>query len=346
MSSDDYKERVKQVKTLDELESLEQELFGRKTGTLTLAFKNLHILSPDKKRQEAARLNTLKEEVDLLLRSHREHLQNASHQTLASTPFDLTLPPPPKEWGHLHPIPSFMTQVEEVFGRMGFDVAYGPEIETEEMNFDLLNFPPDHPARDAQDIFYIKSNKPKQSSKPVLRAHTSPVQVHYMRTHKPPFRMICPGRVYRRDADATHSPVFHQFEGLMVGESISLADMKGVMIAAIKELLFGEITWRFRTGYFPFVEPGLEMDIQWQGDLDKRQEGKPVSAELRRGAGWLEIVGCGMVHPNVLKNAKIDPKKWQGFAFGFGIERLLMIKHQIHDIRLFYEGDLRFLKQF
>ncbi|MBI3336187.1 phenylalanine--tRNA ligase subunit alpha [Candidatus Peregrinibacteria bacterium] len=336
MSFDEYKKRIKALKRLDELETIEHELFGRKNGALTLCFNNLHRLSPDKKRQEASTLNRVKHDLTTLLEEQRERIQGKSDGSLSATPFDVTLSAPAHDCGHLHLIPSFMTQVEEVFGRMGFDTAYGNEIETEEMNFDLLNFPPDHPARDAQDIFYVKiPNLKKDASKPVLRAHTSPVQLHYMQTHKPPFRMICPGRVYRRDADATHSPVFHQFEGLMIGENISLADMKGVMIAAVKELLSPEITFRFRTGYFPFVEPGLEMDIQWQGDVKDSREGT-----------WLEIAGCGMVHPNVLKNAKIDPKKWQGFAFGFGVERLLMIRHRIPDIRLFYEGDLRFLKQF
>jgi len=336
MSFDEYKKRIKDLKRLDELETIEQELFGRKNGALTLCFNNLHQLSPDKKRQEATALNTLKQDLTRLLEEQRQRIREVSEKSLSGSPFDMTLSPPPRQWGHLHPIPSFLTQVEEVFGRMGFDVAYGNEIETEEMNFDLLNFPPDHPARDVQDVFYVTiPNLKKGASRPLLRAQTSPVQIHYMRSHQPPFRMICPGRVYRRDSDATHSPVFHQFEGLMVGKNISLADMKGVMIAAVEELLSPDINFRFRTGYFPFVEPGLEMDIQWQGDIKDSREGK-----------WLEIVGCGMVHPNVLKNAKVDPKKWNGFAFGFGVERLLMIKHRIPDIRLFYEGDLRFLKQF
>src|SRR3989338_11281425 len=244
MSFDEYKKRIKDLKRLDELETIEQELFGRKNGALTLCFNNLHQLSPDKKRQEATALNTLKQDLTRLLEEQRERIRGASEKSLSGSPFDVTIPPTPRQWGHLHPIPSFLTQVEEVFGRMGFDVAYGNEIETEEMNFDLLNFPPDHPARDAQDIFYVNiPNILNGASRPVLRAHTSPVQIHYMRTHKPPFRMICPGRVYRRDSDSTHSPVFHQFEGLMVGEDISLADMKGIKIAAVKELLSPDLTF-------------------------------------------------------------------------------------------------------
>ncbi len=172
-------------------------------------------------------------------------------------------------------------------------------------------------------------------TKTVLRTHTSPVQIRYALEHKPPFRMICPGKVYRKDSDATHSPMFHQFEGMMVGADVSLANMKAVMETAVRELIAPDAEFRWRTGYFPFVEPGLEMDMRWRGDDSQSREGK-----------WLEIVGCGMIHPQVLRNVKIDPTKWSGFAFGFGVERMLMIKHQIPDLRLFYSGDMRFLTQF
>jgi len=206
-------------------------------------------------------------------------------------------------------------------------------VETEEFNFNLLNMPPTHSARDAQDTFWIKSKN--QEERLLLRTQTSPMQIRYMQAHKPPFRVIAPGKVYRKDSDATHSPMFHQFEGLMVGKDITLAHMKGVMIAAIRELISPTAEFRFRTGYFPFVEPGLEVDMRWQGDESESREGK-----------WLEIVGCGMVHPNVLKNCGIDPKKWQGFAFGFGLDRMVMIKHQIPSIRLLFQNDLKFLRQF
>ena len=183
-----------------------------------------------------------------------------------------------------------------------------------------------------QDTFWVGD---KDGEERVLRTHTSPVQIRYAKEHKPPFRMICPGKVYRKDADATHSPMFHQFEGMMIGKDISLKHLKGVMVTAMKELLSPDLDFRFRAGFFPFTEPSLEMDIKWQGDLSKSREGQ-----------WLEVAGCGMTHPNVLQNVGIDPDEWQGFAFGFGIERLLMIKHQIPNIRLFYLGDLRFLRQF
>ena len=330
------------------LGKVEQELFGRKQGALTVAMRTLGKLPDAERRAQGARLNRVKTILKEALAARRQQLDRAKSDVLAAEDrLDLTMDLPSRERGHFHLIPEFIRGVEEVFGRMGFDVAYGPEIDTEENNFDLLNFPEDHPARDAQDIFYIKTEEPvAKRKKPLLRGHTSTVQIRYMQTHKPPFRMICPGKVFRKDADATHSPMFHQFEGLMIGKDISLRHMQGVMIAAVKELLSEDLVFRFRAGYFPFVEPGLEMDIQWGGDLAKSREGERVAAELRSGAGWLEVAGCGMVHPQVLRNVGIDPEEWQGFAFGFGVERLLMIKHQIPDIRLFFEGDLRFLRQF
>jgi phenylalanyl-tRNA synthetase alpha chain len=329
----DFQKRIHDAKTLTELEDIEQELFGRKSGVMTLAMKKLQDLPTEKKPEAAKELNQLKKKYTEEIEKKKAGLKSPSDKDLKdSDALSATLSLPSQERGHLHLIPEFIRQVEEVFGRMGFDVSRGPEIETEENNFTLLNIPEDHPARDAQDTFWVKTKSSKERK--VLRTHTSPVQIHYMQTHKPPFRMICPGKVYRKDADATHSPMFHQFEGLMIGEDVSLANMKAVMVTAIRELISKDAEFRFRTGFFPFVEPGLEVDMMWQGDNETR-EGK-----------WLEIVGCGMVHPNVLENVGIDPKKWQGFAFGFGIERMIMIKHQIPDLRSFYQGDMRFLRQF
>ncbi len=321
----DYEQRINQVQTLAELDAIDLELFGRKSGLLTEAFKGLKDIDPDQKKDAAKDLNIAKKTLTDLLAAKRKECGGSSSEA-----FDTTLSLPEKKRGHLHLIPEFIREVEEVFGRMGFDTAYGPEIETEECNFNKLNIPDDHPARDSQDTFWIEGVK-----NTVLRTHTSPVQIRYMQEHKPPFRMICPGKVYRKDSDATHSPMFHQFEGLMIGKDISVAHLKGVLVTALTELIGREVEFRFRTGYFPFVEPGLEMDMKWQGDMEDSREG-----------AWLEMGGCGMVHPNVLKNVDIDPEEWQGFAFGFGIERPLMIKHQIPDLRSFYEGDLRFLRQF
>ena len=320
--------RIQDSTSSDTLDAIEHELFGRKSGAMTAAMKELKDLKPEEKKERAQELNAWKQKLTDAIEQQRRSLQRPSGEQLQKERIDVTLELPEEERGHLHLIPEFMRQAEEVFGRMGFDVAYGPEVEEEELNFDLLNIPPNHPARDAQDTFWVKNQKR------VLRTHTSPVQIRYMRRHKPPLRMICLGKVYRKDADATHSPMFHQLEGLMIGKDVSLANMKAVMITAVRELLGRDVDYRFRTGFFPFVEPGLEMDIKWQGE-DKTKEGD-----------WLEVVGCGMVHPNVLKNVNIDPEQWQGFAFGFGLDRLVMIKHRIPSIKLLFEGDLRFLRQF
>ena len=328
---EEYLQKIASAKDVAELDVLDLELFGRKQGVMTMSLKELGSASPEERKTKGQELNTWKTRIGEALAQRREELMHASFSKLGETDrLDATLELPPKEHGHLHLIPEFIRTVEEVFARMGFDVAEGPEIESEEHNFTLLNFQKDHAAMDMQATFWIEGEERR-----VLRTHTSPVQIHYMRSHKPPFRMICPGRVYRKDADATHSPMFHQFEGLMVGDDISLANMKAVMSEAMKSLLSQDIEFRFRTSYFPFVEPGLEVDIRWKSH-----------DATGKAARWLEVVGCGMVHPNVLKNAGIDAKKWRGFAFGFGVERLLMIKHGIKDLRSFYEGDMRFLRQF
>ncbi|MCK5016633.1 MAG: phenylalanine--tRNA ligase subunit alpha, partial [Candidatus Peribacteraceae bacterium] len=327
-------EAILNANSKNELDDIEQSLFGRKSGSVTLAMKDLQKLDEDARKETAKKLNADKQKFLSELEKKHIEIKTAKKEQMSGTEnIDISLSLPSEETGHLHPISQFITNVEEVFGRMGFDVAVGPEIENEELNFDLLNFPKEHAARDSQDVFFIKSNAP-EDNKLLLRAHTSPVQIRYMREHKPPFRAIFPGKVYRKDADATHSPMFHQFEGLMIGEDVSLANMKAVMITAIKELISKDAEFRFRTAHFPFVEPGLEVDMRWQGDDDSSREGK-----------WMEVVGCGMVHPNVLENCNIDSKKYQGFAFGFGIERMIMIRDQIPDLRAFFVNDLRFLRQ-
>lgn len=327
-------QRIHDAKTSEALSAVEQEIFGRKTGAMTLALKALQNVPPNERRPVAEELNIWKRNLETAVAEQRTALASPSDEQLKTADaLDITLPIPSPVHGHLHLIPEFIRQVEELFGRMGFDIATGPEVETEEFNFNLLNIPRDHPARDTQDTFWIKSKN--QEERLLLRTQTSPMQIRYMQAHKPPFRVIAPGKVYRKDSDATHSPMFHQFEGLMVGKNITLAHMKGVMIAAIRELISPTAEFRFRTGYFPFVEPGLEVDMRWQGDESDSREGR-----------WLEIVGCGMVHPNVLKNCGIDPKKFSGFAFGFGLDRMVMIKHQIPSIRLLFQNDLKFLRQF
>ncbi len=235
---------------------------------------------------------------------------------------DVTAPGKKIERGHLHPLTLVQQKAADIFSSMGFEIVDGPETETEYYNFDALNIPANHPAREMHDTFWLKNKK-------LMRTHTSPVQVHYMETHQPPFRIIVPGRVFRYEAtDATHEIQFYQLEGLMVGKKITLADLKGVMEVFFQRF-FGDkdIKFRFRPSYFPFVEPGVEVDMKYRGK-------------------WMEIAGAGMVHPKVLENAKIDSREWQGFAFGMGIDRLATIKYKIDDIRLFYSGDLRFIKQF
>lgn len=308
-----------------DLDAVELELFGRKQGLLTMELKKLGAMAPDARKAAGEALNAEKQRLEAAIAARRGELDSAKLSGLAEQDrLDMTLAVPLKGGpGSLHPIPEFIRQVEEVFGRMGFDVADGPEVEDDEVNFSLLNFADDHPARDMHDTFWVSGEADR-----VLRTHTSNVQIRYMRTRKPPFRMVCPGRVYRKDADATHSPMFHQFEGLMIDKNVSLANMKAVMETAIDELVGRKVELRFRNSYFPFVEPGLEVD-------------------MRFGNGrWLEVAGCGMVHQNVLRNCGIDADEWQGFAFGFGVERMLMIRHGIKDLRLFYEGDPRFLAQF
>ena len=346
-----YLSKIKEAPTLETLDAIQQELFSRKHGVLTLALKELAGLPSEERVRRGQELNAKKEELTAALASRRTALRSAASSSLAQTdPLDVTLDLPPEEHGHLHPIPEFIRKVEEVFGRMGFDVAHGPEVETEDFNFNFLNIPDSHPARDGQDTFWIDHDG---EEKYVLRTHTSPVQIRYMRSHTPPFRAIFPGKVFRKDSDATHSPMFHQFEGLMIGKDISLANLKSVLVTAMKELISPNVTFRFRSGYFPFVEPGMEMDMQWQGTaVATAVPGAPGAPETKTFAEhpkegrWLEMGGCGMVHPHVLRAGGVDPEEWQGFAFGFGVERPLMIKHRIPDLRLFFQNDLRFLRQF
>jgi len=332
---DGYFEQIASAASTANLESIRQEIFGRKAGALTVAMKDMGALSPEERRTKGQQFNAVKVALEQAFTDREQALESASLSVLAdSDALDVTLDLPEKDRGHLHLIHEFIRKAEEVFGRMGFDSATGPEIETEDFQFDFLNFPKHHAARDAQDIFYLNGEQDPEN-RLLLRGHTSTVQIRYMQGRKPPFRMICAGKVYRKDSDATHSPMFHQIEGLMIGEKVSMANMKAVMETAVKELISEDAEFRWRTGYFPFVEPGLEMDMRWRGDDEQSREGK-----------WLEVVGCGMVHPNVLTNVGIDPEKYSGFAFGFGVERMIMIRHHIPDLRLFFTGDLRFLKQF
>lgn len=309
-----------------DLNAVELALLGRKQGVLTDALKGLGAMSPDERKAKGAELNEWKKKIEAAIADRRSAFGVTRDAGLAHDLIDATLPLPAIERGSIHPISQFLREISDVFTGMGFEVAEGNEMESEEFNFDFLNIPATHPARDGQDTFWIKD-----MAKTLMRTQTSPVQIHYMRSHTPPLRMICPGKVYRNDYDATHSPMFHQCEGLMIDKDVSLANMKAVMTDAMHALLGEDIEFRFRTGFFPFVEPGLEIDMRLKTATTDR---------------WLEVAGCGMVHPTVLKNGGIDPETFQGFAFGFGVERLLMIKHGITDLRSLYDNDLRLLKQF
>ena len=304
-----------------ELEQVKAKYLG-KEGSLTVLLKGLGKLSAEERPAAGARINQVKQGIEAALQQRRDALQqNKLAQKLAAEALDVTLPGRGLGTGGLHPVTRTLERIEQLFHSLGFATASGPEIESDFYNFTALNIPENHPARAMHDTFYIDPQH-------VLRTHTSPVQVRYMEAHQPPLKIIAPGRVYRFDSDATHSPMFHQVEGLWVDEEISFANLKGVVQDFLQRFFErDDLRVRFRPSFFPFTEPSAEMDMSWNG-------------------GWLEIGGCGMVHPNVLKHVNIDSEKYLGFAFGLGVERLAMLRYGVNDLRLFYESDLRFLKQF
>ena len=310
-----------------DLEQAKARFLG-KAGSLTELLKGLGKLPADERPRAGAAINQAKVRVEEIIQARRDSiLASALDAQLAAEAIDVTLPGRRQGAGGLHPIALAQEQVEKLFGSMGFSVADGPEIESDWYNFTSLRMPPDHPSRSMQDTFYIAGTDR------VLRTQTSPVQMRFMEAHKPPIRIICPGRVYRNDHDATHSPMFHQVEGLWVDEGISLADLKGTITQFCRAFFErDDIGLRFRPSYFPFVEPGVEIDMEWS-----RKDGVVT---------YLEIAGAGVVHPEVLRNGHIDPQKYSGFAFGMGLDRLAMLKYGVNDLRLFFENDLRFLEQF
>ncbi len=310
-----------------DLEQAKSRFLG-KAGSLTELLKGLGKLPPDEKPRAGAAINQAKVRVEALIQARRDAILAAElDQRLAGEAIDVTLPGRRQAPGGLHPIARAQEHVERLFASMGFAVADGPEIEDDELNFTALRMFPDHPSRSMQDTFYVAG------SSRVLRTHTSPVQIRYMQSHKPPVRIICPGRVYRVDHDATHSPMFHQVEGLWVDEGVSLADLKGTITQFCRAFFErDDIGVRFRPSYFPFVEPGVEIDMEWS-----RKDGE---------VSYLEIAGAGVVHPDVLRNVGIDPEKYSGFAFGMGLDRLAMLKYGVNDLRLFFENDMKFLGQF
>lgn len=316
------------------LESVRVAALGR-NGSITLLMKGLGAVPPELRRERGAALNALKETIVQAIESRRAALEDAALDLrVAAERLDVTLPPRPAPEGLIHPISRTIEEIVAIFGAMGFTVAEGPDIEDDWLNFGALNIPPHHPARQEHDTFYLPGRTAEGHEK-VLRTHTSPVQIRAMLANPPPLRVIAPGRTYRADHDATHSPMFHQVEGLAIGRDITLAHLKGCIVDFLRAF-FGipDLPVRFRASYFPFTEPSMEVDIGWN-----RRTG-----ELGRGGDWLEILGSGMVHPKVLEAGGVDHTRWQGFAFGMGIERVAMLKHGITDLRPFYESDVRWLR--
>ena len=314
------------------LEDAKAKFLG-KSGTLTTMMKGLRDLAADQRKAAGAEINAAKRAVEEALNARREALaQAALEKKLAEEAIDVTLPGRTSPAGGIHPVIRTWMRIEEIFRSIGFDVASGPEIENDWYTFTALNNPLNHPARSMQDTFYVDMKDEKGLLLP-LRPHTSPMQVRYSRTHKPPIKVIAPGRTYRVDSDATHSPMFHQVEGLWLGENISFADLKGVYSMFLRRFFeTDDLIVRFRPSYFPFTEPCVEVDMMF-------------TTGSRKGK-WLEISGAGEVHPTVVRNYGLDPEQYCGFAFGSGLERLTMLRYGIDDLRLFFEGDLRFLRQF
>jgi phenylalanyl-tRNA synthetase alpha chain len=314
------------------LENAKAKYLG-KAGALTALMKQMGALAPEARKAFGQGVNAAKERVEQDLERRRAELALAKMESrLAEEALDVTLPGRGRLRGGLHPVSRTWRRIEEIFGSIGFDVADGPEIETDWYNFTALNNPENHPARSMQDTFYVDMNDAKGLPL-LLRTHTSPMQVRYARMHKPPIKVIAPGRTYRVDSDATHSPMFHQVEGLWIDEDISFADLKGVYVDFLRRFFESDdLQVRFRPSYFPFTEPSAEIDLQFAtGPLKGR---------------WLELSGAGQVHPQVVRNFGLDPEKYIGFAFGSGLERLTMLRYGIDDLRLFFDGDLRFLSQF
>ncbi|MEJ0092477.1 MAG: phenylalanine--tRNA ligase subunit alpha [Methylocella sp.] len=321
------------------LEAVRVAALGKK-GSISELLSGLGKMGPDDRKAQGAAINALKDSVAAALAARRAVLKEAAIEArLKAETLDVTLPPRADgiALGRIHPVTQVMDELAAIFADMGFSIAEGPDIETDDYNFTKLNFPPDHPARDMHDTFFF--NPDAEGKRKVLRTHTSPVQVRTMLTQKPPIRVICPGRTYRCDSDQTHTPMFHQVEGLVIDRSANLGHLKWILEEFCKAFFeVAEVKMRFRPSYFPFTEPSMEVDIQCS-----RRDG-----EIRFGEGedWLEILGCGMVHPNVLRNCGLDPDVYQGFAWGMGIDRIAMLKYGMPDLRAFFESDIRWLRHY
>jgi len=316
---------IKAANNNQALEDIRVAYLGKK-GTITLQLKQLGTLPAEQRRDAGVEINKAKGKLQQNIQAQREVLQKLElDKKLKAESVDVTMPGRKLSCGNLHPVTRTMNRIVSLFSGLGFEVKTGPEIEDDYHNFEALNFPAHHPARTMHDTFWFNDGH-------LLRTHTSPVQIRAMKHMQPPIKIIAPGRVYRSDSDQTHTPMFHQVEGLVVGKTITFASLKGVLNQFVNEFFEKDLKIRLRPSYFPFTEPSAEVDVEWQKD-----DGT---------TGWLEVLGCGMVHPNVLKSGGIDPEKYTGFAFGLGVERFAMLRYGVKDLRQFFENDIAFLKQF
>ena len=326
--------KLRKKLNLLEINQIKSDLFG-KNGLVSSQFKKIGTLAETERKKFASDLNIIKDELQSLINSKMDEIQSAEiNEKLEKEKIDITLPERPFVKGKIHPVSQTIDEISSIFSEIGFSVEEGPDVENEYNNFTALNTPDNHPARDMHDTFYLDEKKEK-----LLRTHTSPVQIRTMLKSKPPFKIIAPGRTYRSDSDQTHSPMFHQVEGLYIDKDINMGHLKGCLNYFIKEFFeVDKIKMRFRPSHFPFTEPSAEVDIGY-----KIKDGRIIIGE---GDKWLEILGCGMVHPNVLKNVKVNPSKFQGYAFGIGIDRLAMLKYGINDLRSFFDCDYRWLNHY
>tara|TARA_B100001121_G_scaffold282599_1_gene276075 strand:+ start:343 stop:1410 length:1068 start_codon:yes stop_codon:yes gene_type:complete len=331
---EEFLSKLKKKLNFSEINQIKSDLFG-KNGLVSLQFKKIGTLAESERKKFASDLNIIKDELQSLINSKMDEIQSAEiNEKLEKEKIDITLPERPFLKGKIHPVSQTIDEISSIFSEIGFSVEEGPDVENEYNNFTALNTPDNHPARDMHDTFYLDEKKEK-----LLRTHTSPVQIRTMLKSKPPFKIIAPGRTYRSDSDQTHSPMFHQVEGLYIDKDVNMGHLKGCLNYFIKEFFeVDKIKMRFRPSHFPFTEPSAEVDIGY-----KIKDGRIIIGE---GDKWLEILGCGMVHPNVLKNVKVNPSKFQGYAFGIGIDRLAMLKYGINDLRSFFDCDYRWLNHY
>ncbi len=327
----DFAGRLSGAASSDQLQQVKVAFLGKK-GSLTSFLKKLGSLPAEERPAAGEAINSLRDSMEQRLASRKAQIEEAeSAEEERNNRLDVTLPPRGRTWGGIHPVAQLTQDVVEILAGLGFSVALGPEIEDDFHNFEALNIPASHPARDMQDTFYFPDGK-------LLRTHTSPVQVRSMLRFGAPIRIVCPGKVYRRDSDPTHSPMFHQLEGLLVEKDISVADMKGCLEALMQSLFGRSLKARYRASYFPFTEPSLELDIECV-----ECSGKNPACRICKGTGWLEVAGLGMVHPTVLRYGGIDPQVYNGFAWGVGLDRLAMLKYRLTDLRVLFEGNVPYL---